>query len=100
MDNLRKLELLEELAILKRRQRAVNDFNFFIDTYLSHITTAQPPLFHAEIKELLENTTKTGVGGSTPKPPSQNNTLTPPHFLEKNTKPLYKKNRLLLIAPR
>ena len=102
MDNLKRLELLEELATLKRRQRTATSFDSFIETYLSHLTTATPPVFHGELKQLLSNAVEKDKEGGD-RPPeggSQNSTLTPPHFSEKITKPLDKKNRLLLIAPR
>src|SRR4030042_2116595 len=103
MDNLRKLELLEELALLKRRQRAVNDFEYFIDTYLGHLRTSTTPQFHKDIIRLLNTAIikdNKEEGEQTPRGGEQNNTITLPQFSPKNTKPLDKKNRMLFIAPR
>lgn len=102
----RRLELLEELIQLKRRQRAATDFNFFIEQYLNHLRTHQSPLFHKDIigflkQSIIKEEGREQGGEATPSHPVKNVMTTPPHFFSEKTKlPLDKRNRLLFVAPR
>lgn len=104
-NELKRLELLEELAQLKRRQRTAVDLELFIEVYLNHLRTHETPTFHKEIISCLNQTIakqekKEEQGGETPEGVGENMVLHLTDFSAIKTKPLDRKNRLLFIAPR